>query len=208
MTWSAPAPRSGPSSARTPGASVRAQLEHDVRVPVVALAGVDQADDVRMGQRRAEHHLAAEPFRLYLEIRQALGVPQPQDLDGDVLAGRPLAPLVDASETARADLRQHLVTTLEPRASRKKVVDCHTVGRAFGAASGTAYEAPIPYTTRCRPFSASDPASRRRTRALVALNAARSAKSGWSCTKAACLVRSLPWHLASRTGRARQRRFS
>ncbi len=106
-------------------------VEDDEETPVIAFTRVDQADDVRMGKRRAELHLAPEPFALDVNVPRSVGFREAESLDGDILTGRQLTSLVHTAEGAGAELGQHLVSVLKTSASRKFVAR-HTVGCVRG----------------------------------------------------------------------------
>ena len=110
--------RLGPTEAPLPCEDVlegraRHVLEDGVELAVAGLAGVDQADDVRVRQLGAQPRLAPEALDLVRDVGGRVALPEAQDLDRDQLPGRELARLVDAPEPSRAELFEDLVRVLE-----------------------------------------------------------------------------------------------
>jgi hypothetical protein len=98
-------------------------LEGGVDRAVLALAAVDQADDVGVEQLDAQAHLAAQAVHPVVARRPRARAAEGDDLDGDVLPGRELARPVDPPECARPELAQDLVAALEYRAGLQSVID-------------------------------------------------------------------------------------
>ena len=96
----------------------RHQLEHGVQGRRVGPAGIDQADDVGMGERGAQLHLAAEALAARGTLRQRQIGRQTQQLDGDRLSGRQLHPADDAPEAADGELVADLVAVIERQSTK------------------------------------------------------------------------------------------
>src|SRR5262249_35252931 len=88
-------------------------LEHRVETPVGRLARVDERDDVRVRELRAQPGLAPEALDLVLDGGARIAVDEAEHLARDQLARRPLSRLVDAPEAAAADGLDDLPGVLE-----------------------------------------------------------------------------------------------
>src|SRR5438046_1717338 len=96
-----------------PQRGTRHVLEDGVERTVFGLPGIDQANDVRVGEFGAEPHLASEAGDLVLDVPGGVALPEAEGLDGDRLPGGTLAALVDPTEAAFAQLGENLVAARE-----------------------------------------------------------------------------------------------
>ena len=88
-------------------------LEDRVEHAALGLAGIDEPDDIRMGEPGAEVHLPPEAVVPIAHVVRALARVRAQELDGDVLTRRKLARPVHRAEAARARQGGDLVLPLE-----------------------------------------------------------------------------------------------
>ena len=99
----------------------RRELKHREQPAVVRLPRIDQPNDVRVLEPRAQVHLAPEPRHPVLAPGLRIVADRVHDLDRDRLVRGELDGLVDRAEPAGPERGHDLVATLQHRAGAKIV---------------------------------------------------------------------------------------